>query len=101
MIIGVPREIKEQEYRVALLPSAAYQLIKRGHTVVVERGAGVGAGYPDLEINLLQFAAIVTDDRKGINHFVVEVEDLKQLQAILQSIREVRDVFNVERVRGL
>jgi alanine dehydrogenase len=49
MTIGVPREIKEQEYRVALLPSGAYQLIKRGHTVVVERGAGVGAGYPDAE----------------------------------------------------
>lgn len=49
MIIGVPREIKEQEYRVALLPSAAYQLTKRGHTVVVEHGAGAGAGFPDLE----------------------------------------------------
>lgn len=49
MIIGIPKEIKDHEYRVALLPSAAYQLIKRGHTVVVERGAGVGAGYPDLE----------------------------------------------------
>jgi alanine dehydrogenase len=49
MIIGVPKEIKEQEYRVALLPSGAYQLIKRGHTVIVERGAGLGAGYPDAE----------------------------------------------------
>jgi alanine dehydrogenase len=49
MIIGVPKEIKTQEYRVALLPSAAYQLIKRGHTVVAERGAGIGAGYPDAE----------------------------------------------------
>src|SRR6185503_20769386 len=49
MIIGVPREIKEQEYRVALLPSAAYQLIRRGHQVLVERGAGEGAGYPDAE----------------------------------------------------
>lgn len=49
MIIGVPKEIKDHEYRVAMLPSAAYQLIKRGHTVVVERGAGVGAGYPDAE----------------------------------------------------
>ena len=47
MIIGVPREIKDQEYRVALLPSAAYQLIQRGHQVIVERGAGAGAGYPD------------------------------------------------------
>ncbi len=49
MIIGVPKEIKEQEYRVALLPSGAYQLVKRGHEVLVERGAGIGAGYPDAE----------------------------------------------------
>src|SRR4029077_17472087 len=49
MIIGVPKEIKEQEYRVALLPSAAYQLIKRGHQVLVERDAGAGAGYPDAD----------------------------------------------------
>ncbi|HEY4417467.1 MAG TPA: alanine dehydrogenase [Verrucomicrobiae bacterium] len=49
MIVGVPKEIKEQEYRVALLPSGVYQLIKRGHGVVVESGAGFGAGYPDAE----------------------------------------------------
>jgi hypothetical protein len=45
MIIGVPKEIKLQEHRVALLPSAVYQLIKRGHQVVVERSAGAGSGY--------------------------------------------------------
>ncbi len=49
MIIGVPKEIKEQENRVALLPSAAYQLIKRGHVVIVETGAGVGSGFSDEE----------------------------------------------------
>jgi len=49
MIIGVPKEIKKQEYRVALLPSAAYQLIKRGHEVLVQRGAGVGSGFADDE----------------------------------------------------
>ncbi|HUD84420.1 MAG TPA: alanine dehydrogenase [Candidatus Saccharimonadales bacterium] len=49
MIIGVPREIKLQEHRVALLPSAVYQLAKRGHKVIVERTAGVGAGYPDAD----------------------------------------------------
>src|SRR5215210_4230282 len=47
MIIGVPREIKAQENRVALLPSAAYQLVRRGHEVLVEECAGVGAGYAD------------------------------------------------------
>ena len=49
MIIGIPKEIKEQEHRVALLPSAAYQLVKRGHTVLVEKAAGQGCGYPDEE----------------------------------------------------
>ena len=49
MIIGVPKEIKQQENRVGLLPSAAYQLIKRGHRVLVTAGAGVGSGYPDEE----------------------------------------------------
>src|SRR5512142_836341 len=49
MLIGVPKEIKEQEHRVALLPSGAYQLARRGHQILVERQAGVGAGYPDAE----------------------------------------------------
>lgn len=49
MIIGVPKEIKPQEYRVGLPPSAAYQLIRRGHEVVVEQQAGVGAGFSDEE----------------------------------------------------
>ena len=49
MVIGVPKEIKDQEFRVALLPSAAYQLIKRGHRVVVEANAGAGSGYPDAD----------------------------------------------------
>jgi alanine dehydrogenase len=47
MIIGVPKEIKEQEQRVALLPSAVEQLTRRGHSVLVEKNAGVGSGYPD------------------------------------------------------
>ena len=47
MIIGVPKEIKEQEQRVALLPSAARQLTRHGHSVVVQRNAGIGSGYPD------------------------------------------------------
>jgi alanine dehydrogenase len=49
MVIGVPKEIKEQEQRVALLPSAANQLVRRGHSVLVEKNAGVGSGYADDE----------------------------------------------------
>ena len=47
MIIGVPKEIKEQEQRVALLPSGTIQLTKHGHSVLVETNAGLGSGYPD------------------------------------------------------
>ncbi len=64
MIIGIPKEIKEQEYRVALLPSAAYQLIKRGHQVLVERGAGAGAGYPDADYE--QAGATMMPDHRAI-----------------------------------
>ena len=47
MIVGVPKEIKEQENRIGLLPSTARTLTSRGQTVLVERNAGVGSGYPD------------------------------------------------------
>ena len=47
MVIGVPKEIKEQEQRVALLPSLTNQLTRHGHSVLVERNAGLGSGYPD------------------------------------------------------
>jgi GTP pyrophosphokinase len=51
--------------------------------------------------NITKAEVTVTDDRRGINNFVVEVADLVQLQAIMGAIREVPDVINVERVRGL
>jgi alanine dehydrogenase len=47
MRIGVPREVKTDEYRVALTPAGADELIRRGHTVVIETTAGDGAGFPD------------------------------------------------------
>jgi alanine dehydrogenase len=47
MTIGIPKETKQQENRVSLLPSAAHQLTRRGHTVLVQKNAGVGSGYPD------------------------------------------------------
>lgn len=47
MLVGVPREIKTDEYRVALLPVGAEELTRAGHKVLVERGAGLGSGIPD------------------------------------------------------
>ncbi len=47
MIIGVPKEIKTNENRVALVPAGAELLVGAGHTVFVERGAGLGSGFTD------------------------------------------------------
>ena len=49
MKVGVPYEIKDDEYRVALRPVGAELLVKDGHTVLIERGAGRGSGYSDEE----------------------------------------------------
>ena len=49
MTIGIPKEIKEQEQRVGLLPSSAQVLVARGHIVLVQKNAGVGSGYSDEE----------------------------------------------------
>jgi len=47
MIVGVPREIKTNENRVALVPAGAESLAGDGHAVLVEQGAGLGSGFPD------------------------------------------------------
>jgi alanine dehydrogenase len=60
MIIGVPREIKADENRVALLPASAETLIRHGHTVLVETEAGLGSGAQDDEYAAA--GAQVTDD---------------------------------------
>jgi alanine dehydrogenase len=47
VIIGVPKEIKRDEYRVAMLPVGVEELTRAGHRVLFEKGAGVGSGIPD------------------------------------------------------
>ncbi|MCZ0738534.1 alanine dehydrogenase [Phreatobacter sp. AB_2022a] len=49
MLIGVPKEIKDNEFRVGLIPSSVAELIHHGHTVVVEANAGIGSGLTDAD----------------------------------------------------
>ncbi len=49
MKIGCPKEIKPQEFRVGLTPNAAREAVVHGHEVLVETGAGAGAGFPDAD----------------------------------------------------
>ena len=49
MQIGVPSEIKVEEYRVAATPEGVRELVARGHDVTVERGAGEGSSFSDVD----------------------------------------------------
>ncbi|MDX1637900.1 MAG: alanine dehydrogenase [Balneolaceae bacterium] len=60
MIIGVPREIKTHENRVALLPGGVKQFVQSGHEVLIEEGAGTASGFPD-ELYREEGATILAD----------------------------------------
>src|SRR2546427_11489496 len=62
MIVGVPREIKAGEARVALTPPGARALAEAGHQVVVERGAGAGSGIRDDEYAAVGAALATADE---------------------------------------
>ncbi|HKS53192.1 MAG TPA: alanine dehydrogenase [Pseudonocardiaceae bacterium] len=76
MKIGVPRELKVHEYRVALTPAGVVELTRRGHEVLVERGAGVGCAFPD-DAYLAAGARIVpqADDVWAIAEMVLKVKE--------------------------
>ncbi|WP_293866689.1 alanine dehydrogenase [uncultured Alsobacter sp.] len=64
MRVGVPREIKNHEYRVGLVPSSVAELVHHGHEVVVETGAGIGSGIPDADY--VAAGATLLDDADAV-----------------------------------
>ena len=64
MKVGVPKEVKEHEYRVALLPIGVDELTRQGHRVFVQRGAGLGSGISDSEYE--KYGAVLTDDPREV-----------------------------------
>ena len=76
MLIGVPREIKDSENRVALTPAGAEELTRRGHQVLVEAGAGSGSGILDEEYEIAG-AQVVSDNASLIRtvDMVVKVKE--------------------------
>ncbi|CAN5237341.1 alanine dehydrogenase [soil metagenome] len=75
MRIGVAREIKPQEHRVALTPAGARELVQRGHDVFVEAGAGLGSAFPD-----------ETYERAGAT--IVSVDDVWARSELLLKVKE-------------
>ncbi|MCC5034302.1 alanine dehydrogenase [Streptomyces sp. WAC 00631] len=62
MKVGIPREVKNNEYRVAITPAGVHELVRDGHRVLVERGAGRGSSIPDEEYTAAGAAVLETAD---------------------------------------
>ena len=76
MKIGCPTEIKPQEFRVGLTPSAALEAVNHGHSVIVQTGAGVGAGFEDADYIAAGAAIIDTaEEIFGTADMIVKVKE--------------------------
>jgi alanine dehydrogenase len=73
--IGVPRESKDNEFRVGLTPDGARGLVARGHAVLVERGAGLGSGFPDEAYERAGARCVATDAAWSEPQIVVKVKE--------------------------
>ncbi len=76
MIIGIPKEIKNHEYRVGVTPDAIRKFTGNGHIVLIESGAGLASGFSD--IDFLEAGAVITGDRKDIwasSNIIVKVKE--------------------------
>jgi len=75
MKIGVAKEIKTDEYRVALTPAGALELIRRGHDVTIEAGAGVGSAFPDNAYERVGARIASVDDVWNDSELVLKVKE--------------------------
>ncbi len=73
--VGVPSEVKDRERRVALTPSAVHVLVDRGHEVVVQAGAGVGAGFDDERFAAAGARLVTAADEVWASDVVVKVKE--------------------------
>ena len=80
MLIGCPKEIKNQEYRVGITPSAAEEAISRGHKVIIETNAGLGAGFNDSDYTAI--GAGIVDTAEEVFATAEMVVKVKEPQAV-------------------
>jgi alanine dehydrogenase len=64
MVVGIPKEVKDQDRRVSVQPNGVVELVHGGHEIVVQSGAGSGAGFSDEEYE--QAGARVVSSAKGV-----------------------------------
>jgi alanine dehydrogenase len=76
MLVGVPKEIKDHEYRVGLTPQSVTELVRSGHKVIIERSAGDGAGFSDADYSASGAQVVAGADRLyGEAELIVKVKE--------------------------
>jgi len=103
MIIGVPKEIKKDEYRVGLLPVGVEELVRRGHQVLVEKEAGLGSGLSD-EAYARQGAELLDDASSiyGKADMIIKVKEPQPVECrMLRKDQVVFTYFHFAADRGL
>jgi alanine dehydrogenase len=93
MIVGVPKEIKKDEYRVALLPVGVHELTRRGHQVLIEAGAGLGSGLSDQQYQA-EGATIVRNSREIFEKADLVVKVKEPQRSEWNQIRPGQILFN-------
>lgn len=92
MLIGVPKEIKVHEYRVGLIPMSVHEIVAAGHTIYLEKGAGLGIGYTDQDYQ--DAGAVVLPTASDVYEkaeMIVKVKEPQPLEFAL--IREGQILF--------
>ena len=92
MRIGCPKEIKAQEYRVGMTPNAAMEAVAHGHDVIIETGAGAGAGFPDADY--VAAGARIVDTAEEVFAEAEMIVKVKEPQAVERArLREGQILF--------
>jgi alanine dehydrogenase len=74
--VGIPREVKNHEYRVAITPAGVHELVSHGHEVVIEKDAGVGSSIPDADYQAAGAQILATaDDVWGAGDLILKVKE--------------------------
>jgi len=90
MIIGCPKEIKEQEFRVGMTPGSVAEVVKNGHSVLIETGAGLGSGFGDLDYTVA--GAIICQTAEEVwsqSDMIVKVKEPKLVETKMMTPNQI------------
>ena len=92
MLVGIPREVKNHEYRVAITPSGVHELVRHGHQVLIEKDAGVGSSITDADYVAAGATILDTADQVWANaELILKVKE--PIAAEYHQMREGQTLF--------